>query len=520
MVVAANQPVSRAHSSRLMISIPPYCVAGAELRPKSFPNGNYLISDRIPIIVLWDSVSGMRWRKSYLGPTYMGSVHHDFQVRIEAWLRGFSSSDVPDSLSQEEREHAQVNTSGLDLKDLKDERERILQDIASPDEYSVLLFYPEHRQEQSVSSDENYPAPADVTVFDVLLENNAVVHPWPTPDFPDGLSGIDMTKTICGDYVYAYKFPESINGDGLDALSASQAWGDYADAVAEDDRLRNAAGIPPIRTTAASQLDILRILPEILRVCGNAQRDVDPTGSRQDWDVLLQLCLQGASNAALAVPHIRMVHGSFDEAFNQSRYRILSSGRFLAAIGIYNLPIFAIATEGSKAHLLCGWATKSVPNPEPCDVLVHLADFNCPVWDLQDTNEAIKFCAFLLQLRHLHAPRVRTAFEACREEFTHAWRCDPTAGRFQWTLQHQQRDARLEHLFEKRKTQEDKLRHWSPRIHEVEGLMEALEVPAPTESSVPAWVRELDDRVQRMDQEEPDERLQYIASVRSRNREF
>ena len=59
-----------------------------------------------------------------------------------------------------------------------------------------------------------------------------------------------------------------------------------------------------------------------------------------------------------------MVHGSFDEAFNQSRYRILSSGRFLAAIGIYNLPIFAIATEGSKAHLLCGWATKSVPNPE------------------------------------------------------------------------------------------------------------------------------------------------------------
>ena len=61
---------SRAHSSRLMISIPPYCVAGAELRPKSFPNDNYLISDRIPIIMLWDSVSGMRWRKSYLGPTY------------------------------------------------------------------------------------------------------------------------------------------------------------------------------------------------------------------------------------------------------------------------------------------------------------------------------------------------------------------------------------------------------------------------------------------------------------------
>ncbi|KAL1721287.1 hypothetical protein EV715DRAFT_288427 [Schizophyllum commune] len=655
----------------------------------------------------------------------MGSVRHDFQARIETWLRGFSSSDVPDPLSQDEREHARVNTSGLSLHDLKVERDNILQDIARLLINAASFFsIPSIVKSKAFHRvDENYPAPADVTVFDVLLENNAVVHPWPTPDFPDGLSGIDMTKTICQDYVYAYKFPESINGDGLDALSAqaSQAWGDYTDAVAEDDRLRNAAGIPPIRTTAASQLDILRILPEILRVCGNAQRDVDRTGSRQDWDALLQLCLQGASNAALAVPHIRsersvpfprnayfdeihrqpnlyygqgpvtgpfrrnlyglfwrpprvprstvpawlqrarselqrtmaeehtsrvrcagawmhrqlvescryegllidlrvldsaaeascdtvaflsipdvfcvdgadkesvqrvaefgvigeyspnrpsrhsftwneagnaralnatrpssqedqnmtsrdgyaksynelplpllwledsMVHGSFDEAFNQSRYRILSAGRFLAAIGIYNLPIFAIATEGSKAHLLCGWATKSVPNPEPCDVLVHLADFNCPVWDLQDTNEAIKFCAFLLQLRHLHAPRVRTAFEACREEFTHAWRCDPTAGRFQWTLQHQQRDARLEHLFEKRKTQEDKLRCWSPRIHEVEGLMEALEVPALTESSVPAWVRELDDRVQRMDPEEPDERLQYIASVRSRNTEF
>ena len=75
----------------------------------------------------------------------------------------------------------------------------------------------------SFGRDENYPAPADVTVFDVLLENNAVVHPWPTPDFPDGLSGIDMTKTICQDYVYAYKFPESTNGDGLDALSVCPA---------------------------------------------------------------------------------------------------------------------------------------------------------------------------------------------------------------------------------------------------------------------------------------------------------
>ena len=70
LLLALLRLYSRAHSSHLMISIPPYCVAGAELRLRPFPNDNYLISDRIPIIVLWDSVLGMRWRKSYLGPTY------------------------------------------------------------------------------------------------------------------------------------------------------------------------------------------------------------------------------------------------------------------------------------------------------------------------------------------------------------------------------------------------------------------------------------------------------------------
>ncbi|KAI4293580.1 hypothetical protein K525DRAFT_245037, partial [Schizophyllum commune Loenen D] len=360
----------------------------------------------------------------------VGSVHHDFQARIEAWLRGFSSSDVPDSLSQEE------STSGLDLKDLKDERERILQDIASPDEYSVLLYVrplfirscatedefgikflsrapsrakrfisteiarrvllpspkvlghpiagagvplelltfvcdPDHVWSQYLlwpvtrhtcpraavhphphadarpaamtserliqltvpsptsrvesvlvlTTSESASLPAmklggrlvarlflvkdletstarnslesrdrrvnwlsygiackkrpsiryyaplgsnQGTLWEaigtgqaaiqtgtyhhflmVLLESNAVVHPWPTPDFPDDLSGIDMAKTICQDYVYAYKFPESTNGDGLDAFSAkaSQAWGDYADAVAEDDTPR---ATPPL----------------------------------------------------------------------------------------------------------------------------------------------------------------------------------------------------------------------------------------------------------------------------------
>ena len=89
--------------------------------------------------------------------------------------------------------------------------------------FSTFPFSCSSAADTSFGRDENYPAPADVTVFDVLLENNAVVHPWPTPDFPDGLTGIDMTKTICEDYVYAYKFPVSTNGDGLDALSVCPA---------------------------------------------------------------------------------------------------------------------------------------------------------------------------------------------------------------------------------------------------------------------------------------------------------
>ncbi|TRM68572.1 hypothetical protein BD626DRAFT_565399 [Schizophyllum amplum] len=81
----------------------------------------------------------------------------------------------------------------------------------------------------------------------------------------------------------------------------------------------------------------------------------------------------------------------FTEAFSQARYRLLSSVRFYAALGIYDLEVFAVATVGSYGHLLCGWGTKEEHDSEYTDVLVNIADINCPIWDLRDCSQIIRF---------------------------------------------------------------------------------------------------------------------------------
>lgn len=137
----------------------------------------------------------------------------------------------------------------------------------------------------------------------------------------------------------------------------------------------------------------------------------------------------------------RMRHGSFMEAFSQARFRILSSVRFYATFGIYDLVVFALATSGSCAHLLCGWGTKPTDDEHHADVVTNIADVNCPVWDLRDSLQAIRFCAFLLRLRNFHTRKICEAFEARKTSFAQAWRADPTARRFQWTIKHQQADS-------------------------------------------------------------------------------
>ena len=50
---------------------------------------------------------------------------------------------------------------------------------------------------------------------------------------------------------------------------------------------------------------------------------------------------------------------SYEETRDRARFRIDSSIRFCAALGVYNLPVFALVIHGTFAMLYCGWGTKS-----------------------------------------------------------------------------------------------------------------------------------------------------------------
>ncbi|TRM59144.1 hypothetical protein BD626DRAFT_585809 [Schizophyllum amplum] len=128
------------------------------------------------------------------------------------------------------------------------------------------------------------------------------------------------------------------------------------------------------------------------------------------------------------------------QGMNQARFYLLAAISFYAAIGMFNVVVFAVATVGSKGRLLCAWAKKGDPkwtaNQEKIDVLHHIIDTNCPEWDLADSSAMIRFATFLVLLRERYVPKVVEQFD--KEKFQAAWRADPS--QFDWTM-HQQRQT-------------------------------------------------------------------------------
>ncbi|KAL1676756.1 hypothetical protein EV122DRAFT_215592 [Schizophyllum commune] len=198
------------------------------------------------------------------------------------------------------------------------------------------------------------------------------------------------------------------------------------------------------------------------------------------------------------------------QTFNRARSNLLSTIRFYLALGIYDVVIFALVTIGSCAHLLCGWGTnpeEDLMNDENAEDEIIIVDSNCPVWDLRDKSQTVRFCAFLLQLRQTHLPKLRQAFEARKEEFTRAWMADPTAARFQWTMKHQQSSPLVCDLRAERKRQVEASEGICSAMETIERGMTHAEVPAVVreDPTAPAYLAELDDSFART--AEPDPRL-------------
>jgi len=59
--------------------------------------------------------------------------------------------------------------------------------------------------------------------------------------------------------------------------------------------------------------------------------------------------------------------GSFEQGLAQARQDLISAVRHLAAIGIDNIPLFAIVTDGLRGVCLAGWGK---PDPDTQDVRV------------------------------------------------------------------------------------------------------------------------------------------------------
>ncbi|KAL1745419.1 hypothetical protein HDZ31DRAFT_63167 [Schizophyllum fasciatum] len=143
----------------------------------------------------------------------------------------------------------------------------------------------------------------------------------------------------------------------------------------------------------------------------------------------------------------------FFQSFNQGRNYLLSSVRFYACLGMYNIEVFAVATVGHVGLLLFAWGEKpsettkarvqsssftKLKGLQHTDVNIYIADVNCPQFEIAHEADAIRYRTFLTQLRDTQAQKIHDAFEKVREEFVSEWRKNPSARRFRWAARHQQ----------------------------------------------------------------------------------
>ncbi|KIY73240.1 hypothetical protein CYLTODRAFT_256972 [Cylindrobasidium torrendii FP15055 ss-10] len=108
----------------------------------------------------------------------------------------------------------------------------------------------------------------------------------------------------------------------------------------------------------------------------------------------------------------------------------------LAAVGIFDFPIFCTASDGPKGLIYAAWATK----PDGQDqYIVYIAMHNAPVFDLTKPMHALRFSLFLLHLRFTHEKKLRARFEDVRKSFEERWQRQEKS--LDWTLD----DQKAEH---------------------------------------------------------------------------
>ncbi|KAJ8089251.1 hypothetical protein PM082_014499 [Marasmius tenuissimus] len=151
--------------------------------------------------------------------------------------------------------------------------------------------------------------------------------------------------------------------------------------------------------------------PSMPSVSGQKPSDPDSIPSRKSDNLADKF-------ASILLPFLFMEYkkGLGDPAAGviQAEFYLVSAIRFLATLGIFEMPAFAVATEGAVGRLICGWG-RSIKQVDPIspfigrekpletenshNVLIMMADTNCPEWNISDPTDALKFAIFLIRLR-------------------------------------------------------------------------------------------------------------------------
>ncbi|KAL1754319.1 hypothetical protein FB107DRAFT_275883 [Schizophyllum commune] len=137
---------------------------------------------------------------------------------------------------------------------------------------------------------------------------------------------------------------------------------------------------------------------------------------------------------------------SREQVTNQGRFALMNNVKFLACLGIYELPVFAIVAVGFKAYLLMAWGVK---DPNQSDItLVRIADENCPHWDICNPSQALHLAIFLLNLRDHCLPHLLEKVREVTADVRARWSSgDPKVRHsFDWQMTHQLGEERLRRL--------------------------------------------------------------------------
>lgn len=91
------------------------------------------------------------------------------------------------------------------------------------------------------------------------------------------------------------------------------------------------------------------------------------------------------------------------------------------------------------------------------DIGIHIADTNCPQWDISNTVEAIRFAVFLVNLRTTHCEALVAKFQAVQESFMEEWKQYDPASTVPSVLKWTTEDQRKEEAYIKLQKRRDKL---------------------------------------------------------------